>query len=214
MVMGVFVSTQAVPKDDQSWLVNRITDGVSSVTLDLNTFLDGKEDQYFASLTDEDTVGYLKSGIPLARIDGTQKYGPYDPEATDGRQNAVAGFLESQYAVEFTRKGLKGGADQEAGMRYMAVIDKRNLPVIPADGTVYKGLVLDFDKENTQQVTLLSGTGAAADITPAAPVDKPAADADPAALSKTLGAIIDSLTAAGLMGAAAKKIKGVKVATA
>lgn len=213
MVMGVFVSTPAVPKDDQSWLVNRISDGVSTVTLDLSTFLGDNEDQYFAALNDEDTVGYLKSGIPLARIDGTQHYGPYDPAATDGRQNAVAGFLESQYEVEFTRKGLKGGTDQEAGMRYMAVINKDNLPVVPADGTVYKGLVLNFDKENTQQVTLLSGTGAASTgaFTPAAPVDKPAADADAAALSTSIGALIDALTAAGLMAGKGKKVKSVKI---
>ena len=135
MALGVFQSNSAVPQDDQSWLVNRLTDGVSTVTLDLTTFLvsdTAKESLYFASLTDEDTIAYLKSGIPLALITATNKYGPYDADATDGRAAAVSGFLESQLPIEFTRTGVKGGDDLEAGMRYMAVIDKSNLPVIPA----------------------------------------------------------------------------------
>lgn len=214
MVMGVFLSNQAVPKDDQSWLVNRLSDGVASVTLDLSTFLGDKEDEYFAALTDEDTVGYLKSGIPLARITGTKKYGPYDPDATDGRADAVAGFLESQYEVQFTRTGLKGGTDQEAGMRYTGVIDKTKLPVVPGDNVPYKGLFLWFDRAETQQATLLSGVaGGTVSFTPADAVAKPEADADAAALSKSVGAIIDALTEAGLM-ASGKKVKSVKVATA
>lgn len=158
MVMGVFTTNAAVPKDDQSWLVNRMSDGVASVTLDLSTFLGDKEDDYFASLTDEDTVGYLKSGIPLGRITASGKYGPYDPDATDGRQAAIVGLLESQYEVEFTRTGLKGGADQDAGMRYMGVISRANLPYA-VDGATWAGWFIDFDK-TAQTVTILSGVPA------------------------------------------------------
>ena len=132
------------PQDKQKWLLNRITDGVKKVTLDLSTFVGGaNESKYFASIDDENTVAYLYSGIPLARINNTNNFGPYDPTAKDGRQNKVAGFLESQVKVEFTRKGLK---EQyvDSGLRYMAVIDKGELPVA-INGAKVDGLILSYD---------------------------------------------------------------------
>lgn len=60
------------PQDKQKWLLNRITDGVKKVTLDLSTFVGGaNESKYFASIDDENTIAYLYSGIPLARIGST-----------------------------------------------------------------------------------------------------------------------------------------------
>ena len=64
------------PQDKQKWLLNRITDGVKKVTLDLSTFVGGaNESKYFASIDDENTVAYLYSGIPLARINNTNNLG-------------------------------------------------------------------------------------------------------------------------------------------
>lgn len=143
MENGIYTVTNAEPRDDQSWLVNRFTDGVRTVTLDMTTFLDDDhETDYFASVSDTDTVSYLKSGIPLARITASGKYGPYDPEASDGRETGVAGLLESQLRIEWTRGGLKYKTFS-AGMRYMAVIDKSKLPVDTGEA-VFEGLFFDL----------------------------------------------------------------------
>ena len=143
MENGRYTVTNAEPRDDQSWLVNRFTDGVRTVTLDLTTFIGGdNEDKYFASVSDTDTVSYLKSGIPLARITASGKYGPYDSTASDGRETGVAGLLESQLKIEWTRGGLKY-TTFSAGMRYMGVIDKSKLPVDPGTA-IFEGLFLDM----------------------------------------------------------------------
>lgn len=143
MENGIYTVTNAEPRDDQSWLVNRFADGVRTVTLDLTTFIGGdNEDKYFASVSDTDTVSYLKSGIPLARITASGKYGPYDPEASDGRETGVAGLLESQLRIEWTRGGLKYKTFS-VGMRYMAVIDKSKLPVDTGEA-VFEGLFFDM----------------------------------------------------------------------
>lgn len=152
------------PQDKQKWLLNRITDGVKKVTLDLSTFVGGaNESKYFASIDDENTVAYLYSGIPLARINNTNNFGPYDPTAKDGRQNKVAGFLESQVKVEFTRKGLK---EQyvDSGLRYMAVIDKGELPVA-INGAKVDGLILSYDVSAGSDVELLSTVTASGSYT-------------------------------------------------
>ena len=152
------------PQDKQKWLLNRITDGVKKVTLDLSTFVGGSnESKYFASIDDDNTVAYLHSGIPLARINNSNNFGPYDPNAKDGRQNKVAGFLESQVKVEFTRKGLK---EQyvDSGLRYMAVIDKGELPVA-ITGAKVDGLILSYDAGSGSDVELLSTVTASGSYT-------------------------------------------------
>lgn len=78
----VHTENLTAPRDKQKWLLNRITDGIKKVTLDLSTFVGGaNESKYFASIDDENTVAYLYSGIPLARINNTNNFGPYDPTA-------------------------------------------------------------------------------------------------------------------------------------
>lgn len=69
----VHTVAKTAPKDDQSWLINRITDGVREAQLDLSTFTKDKshENDYFASITDDDYEAWTKSGIPLAQITGT-----------------------------------------------------------------------------------------------------------------------------------------------
>lgn len=154
-----------VPQDKQKWLLNRITDGAKKVTLDLSTFIgdSGKEAKYFASIDDENTVAYLYSGIPLARIGSTNNFGPYDPTASDGRQTKVAGFLESQVKVEFTRKGLKEQYVDSA-LRYMAVIDKSELPVT-IDNAKVDGLILSYDAGSGSDVEMLSTVTASGSYT-------------------------------------------------
>lgn len=144
MVRTVGVAT---PQDDQSWLINRMSDGIREVQLDLSLFTGDttKEQTYFASINPDDVHAWMKSGIPLARVTATGKYGPYDPKATDGRQSKVAGFLESQLHVVFTRTGFENQYPV-AGMRYMGVIDSSKLPVTIADGTAMEGLFLSYEK--------------------------------------------------------------------
>ena len=91
----VHTVAKTAPKDDQSWLINRITDGVREAQLDLSTFTKDKshENDYFASITDDDYEAWTKSGIPLAQITGTNNYGPYDPNASDGRNGIRAARL-------------------------------------------------------------------------------------------------------------------------
>lgn len=159
------------PQDDQSWLVNRMSDGIKEGQLDLALFTGDEEAEakYFASIDPDDTDAWLKSGIPVARVNGTNTYGPYDPAATDGRQSKVAGFLESQLHVVFTRTGFENRYPT-VGIRYMAVIDANNLPVDLPAGTQFDGLVLDYDKDAGSDVTVLSaGSGAANG--PAIPAD-------------------------------------------
>ncbi|NMN02779.1 hypothetical protein [Bifidobacterium panos] len=161
MEFGVHSIGAAIPKDNQAWLVNGISDAKRSITLDLSTFVadKDKEADYFASLSDTDTVGYLKSGIPLARITDTNLFGPYDPKATDGRQLKIEGLLESQFRVEFTRTGIKADSTS-AAMWYMAVIDTAELPY-SVDGAAWGGLFLDRPK-NAPVVNLSAAVAATA----------------------------------------------------
>lgn len=123
--MGVFKENEIAPQDNQKWLVNGSSGYLRSVTLDLSTFT---KDEYFSTTDKEATVGYVKSGIPLARITSTGLYGPYDKDASDGRQLQVAGFLDTLFKVEYTRTGMKATANA-ASMRYSCHINNDELPV-------------------------------------------------------------------------------------
>lgn len=159
---AIGVTTEnGTPEDDQSWLVNRMGDGIQAVQIALDTFIGNpdKEASYFNSLSATDTVGHIRSGIPLALItsgDDTGMYGPYDPDAHDGRNGAIEGVLESQIEVQFTRTGLKTSIEN-AGMRYMAVINTTNLPV-KTDGAAWHGLFIDCHQDGTPITVLGSAT--------------------------------------------------------
>jgi len=78
--MDFSVRTEAVGSDDQSWLrTSHGTNDARTVTFDKSTFAAGTHYPQ----------GFLKSGIPVAKITATGKYGPYDDTATDGRQTLV-----------------------------------------------------------------------------------------------------------------------------
>lgn len=213
----VHTTGYTVPKDDQSWLINRITDGIREAQLDLSLFTGDKEKEqkYFASIDPDDFNAWLKSGIPVAKVTSTGLFGPYDPAATDGRQLKVAGFLESQQHVVFTRSGFE---DQypTAGVRYMAVIDRNNLPVSLAEGTVFEGLILDYDKSAGGDVKVLSpsATGttpayklpnatasALGGVKQAANVTDLATNADAATIVTAVNALFANLRTAGVMAA-------------
>lgn len=188
------------PQDDQSWLVNRMTDGIREAQLDLSLFMgdETKEQQYFASLSPDDFNAWLKSGIPVGKVTDTGLFGPYDPAATDGRQLKVYGFLESQLHVVFTRSGFE---DQypTVGIRYMAVIDRTNLPVTLPDGTLFEGLILDYEKATGGDVTVLS----------------PAATASGESTAPGANSITSAMLAAGAVNTAAigdGQVTGAKLA--
>jgi hypothetical protein len=81
--MDLTLRTETFAVDDQSWLGSRHGVGeCASVTLDTSTFTPAT---HYPN-------GFFKSGIALAKITATGKYGPYDNAAADGRQT-LAGFL-------------------------------------------------------------------------------------------------------------------------
>lgn len=83
--MNLQQTVRSFGMDDQSWLGSEHgTQATESCTLDVSTFTPNTH--YPA--------GYIKSGIPLGQITATKKFGPYDNNATDGRQTLV-GFLWS-----------------------------------------------------------------------------------------------------------------------
>ena len=211
----VHTTGYTVPQGDQSWLINRITDGIREAQLDLSLFTGDKEKEkkYFASIDPDDFNAWLKSGIPVAKVTSTGLFGPYDPAATDGRQLKVAGFLESQQHVVFTRSSFENQYPT-AGVRYMAVIDRNNLPVTLAEGTVFEGLILDYDKSAGGDVKVLSPSAAGTayklpnatasalgGVKQAANVANLATSADAAAIVTAVNTLFVNLRTAGVMAA-------------
>lgn len=144
---------------------NHTDDGTVSVTLDLSTFNVNdktKRDKYLTGLGDKATTIWIKSGIPLAKITASGEYGPYDPNATDGRQNKIAGLLESMVEISVTFGGWDVVNGANVGMRYRGDIIKSKLPVVPADGAVWGGSFFDIEDDT---VTPLSNASATSNIT-------------------------------------------------
>lgn len=113
--------TESWGTDDKSWLGSRHGIGeCASVTLDKSLFTQGT---HYPD-------GYFKSGIKLAKITESGKYGPYDNAASDGREVFV-GVLYAPVPVPATdidpvgamldhgkvvNSRLVGGALDAAGM--------------------------------------------------------------------------------------------------
>lgn len=137
-------------EDKQDWLVSKRSGGVRTVTIDLDTFKvddEAKQSKYVTGTGERATVIYIRSGIPLARITDSGLYGPFDPDATDGRQLGVAGLLESMLAVEVTFSGWELVKGDQVGMRYRGDIRKALLPVEVPDGILFEGDFYDVPEE-------------------------------------------------------------------
>lgn len=84
----------------------------------------------------------LRIGTPLGKITTTGKYGPWDPEATDGRETAVVMLGEN---VDFELDGSGTFGDQAATAFDWARVITERLPIDPAD--------LDDLKEQLPNIT-------------------------------------------------------------
>ena len=104
--------TETYVAEDRSWLGSRDgTDVTQTVTLDTSTFT---EATHFPD-------GYIPSGTVLGRITATDLWGPYDDDATDGREVGV-GFLYSNTKVR------TGGPTVGAPIHWRGVIRADRLP--------------------------------------------------------------------------------------
>lgn len=73
--------------------------------------------------------GFIPSGILVGKITATNKYGPYDPDATDGSETA-AGFLFGSLNV-FAGAEVVGGA-----LVIHAFVNADKLPIQTGKGAV------------------------------------------------------------------------------
>ncbi|MEU7307305.1 head decoration protein [Streptomyces albidoflavus] len=83
---------------NRDWLASlHGTDQTETITLDLSKMTEGVH--VFASTDTTQPYWHVASGIPVGRITASRLFGPYDPEATDGRQE-LAGhvFAEAYFA--------------------------------------------------------------------------------------------------------------------
>ena len=151
-------------KDDQSWRFGEQPHGTLDVTLDLTKFnvSDNKKLQkYITGYGPKAQTVYIKSGLPLGRITDTGLYGPYDKDASDGR-NAVAGLLESQLTVNVVLSGWELADGDNAALRYRGDIIKKNLPVVPDNNATWNGEFYDIDEETGKATRLGAAAGAGA----------------------------------------------------
>lgn len=151
-------------KDDQSWRFGEQPHGTLDVTLDLTKFNvsdNEKLQKYITGYGPKAQTVYIKSGLPLGRITDTGLYGPYDKDASDGR-NAVAGLLESQLTVNVVLSGWELADGDNAALRYRGDIIKKNLPVVPDDNATWNGEFYDIDEETGKATRLGAAAGAGA----------------------------------------------------
>lgn len=162
MPIGVFTTNQNAPKEDQRWLVGDFGQQARAVTLDLTTFQGAKQNDYLASIpNDTDTFGWIQAGIPLAKITASGLYGPYDPDAADGRNGKVEGFLRSQIQVQFGANGWIG-TNENIGMMYTGVIDPQYLPV-SIDAAKIGGFFLKYNEDGSVAPLTTLSAGASTD---------------------------------------------------
>lgn len=75
---------------NREWLAGlHGTDSTITVTLDLNLFTEGV---HYECADHCDPYGRVLSGVPVGMVSESKLYGPYDPEATCGRQ-VLRGFV-------------------------------------------------------------------------------------------------------------------------
>lgn len=141
---------------DDSWRYGEKNSNDSVSVVIVPELFKTTDNKYLTGVGPKATTVYIRSGVPLAKItSGTNQgmYGPYDKTATDGRQTAIAGLLESEVAVNITLAGWDID-DPTVGMTYRGDIVKSNLPVVPDGGAVWN---CDFYDIENDSVTRLAG---------------------------------------------------------
>lgn len=115
--MDLSLKREVYGAEDQSWLASEHgTDAARTITLDTTLIPDSML-----------RFGWVPSGLPVGEITASGLYGPYDPDATDGR-GTLAGFLLSSLPGPKTPGNPIAGALLEHGK----VLPAR-LPVALAD---------------------------------------------------------------------------------
>lgn len=141
---------------DDSWRYGEKNSNDSVSVVIVPELFKTTDSKYLTGVGPKATTVYIRSGVPLAKItSGTNNgmYGPYDKTATDGRQTAIAGLLESEVTVNITLAGWDVD-DPTVGMTYRGDIVKSNLPVVPEEGAVWN---CDFYDIENDSVTRLAG---------------------------------------------------------
>ena len=141
---------------DDSWRYGEKNSNDSVSVVIVPELFKTTDNKYLTGVGPKATTVYIRSGVPLAKItSGTNQgmYGPYDHAATDGRQTAIAGLLESEVAVNITLAGWDID-DPTVGMTYRGDIVKSHLPVVPEEGAVW---TCDFSDIENDSVTRLAG---------------------------------------------------------
>ncbi|WP_433547175.1 head decoration protein [Streptomyces sp. CA-294286] len=88
-------TTSVTVTADRDWLASRHgTDSTETITLDLGKFTKGA---HYVDPSPGNIHGYVRSGVPVGCITASGLYGPYDPEATDGRA-VFAGLVFAEAA--------------------------------------------------------------------------------------------------------------------
>lgn len=141
---------------DDSWRYGEKNSNDSVSVVIVPELFKTNDNKYLTGVGPKATTVYIRGGIPLAKItSGTNQgmYGPYDKKATDGRQTAIAGLLESEVAVNITLAGWDTN-DPTVGMTYRGDIVKSKLPVVPEESAVWN---CDFYDIENNSVTRLAG---------------------------------------------------------
>ena len=128
-------------EEDNSWRYGeKNTNDSVSVTIVPELFKTA-DNKYLTGVGPKATTVYIRSGIPLAKITSganVGSYGPYDKQATDGRQTKIAGLLESMVSVNINLSGWDLD-DPTVGMTYRGDIVASNLPVKPEELSIATG---------------------------------------------------------------------------
>lgn len=151
-------------EEDNSWRYGeKNTNDSVSVTIVPELFKTA-DNKYLTGVGPKATTVYIRSGIPLAKITSganVGSYGPYDKQATDGRQTKIAGLLESMVSVNINLSGWDVD-DPLVGMTYRGDIVASKLPVKPESGAVWGGEFYDVEDD---VVTPLSASTASTGAT-------------------------------------------------
>lgn len=106
--------------EDRRWMALRKGyDTCRSITLDVSTFLP-------AHVT---AKGALPSGTVLGKITATNKYGPYDNAAVDGREVAAGFLLNTTKISDATGSNLATAPDVGAALVWEGVVKEAFLPL-------------------------------------------------------------------------------------